>query len=257
MFRWCFALVVVWLLADGSFPLALASSVGGRSDSSSRWRPWWAAAAAGSADSFINKLAGSQIWALKAILPLPLYQHGAGEANGVGMQFTAWICGGGCEAFLGAVSSCLAASMLLFCRWSCARSSPPLFAGGGLLIWCFFGLELLPVQGRRSDGGGSGVGGRFSATGAGSRLRVSWPRFVHRFRSRRSTAGGSCSSKASRCSPFLVRGWPAFSSSPGDAGDWEWWRVARMISFLAVVWVVQFRLFWPVCAFVLCVVLLL
>ena len=146
---------------------------------------------------------------------------------------------------------------VLFCRWSCARSSPPLFAGEELSIWWFFGLELLPVQGSRYDGGGSGAGGRSSAAGAGSRLRASWPRFVQRFRSRRLTAGGSCSSKASRCSPFLVRGWPALSSSPGDAGVWEWRRVAMMISFFAVVWVVQFRLFWPVCAFVLCVVLLL
>ena len=127
-------------------------------------------------------------------------------------------------------------------------------AAGRKVGWCFFGLELLPVQGRRSDGGTSGAGGRSSATGAGSRLRASWPMLVHRFRSRRLTAGGSCSSKAWRCSPFQVSWWPAFLSSPGD---WEWRRPSRMISFLAVVRVVRFRLFWPVCVLVLCSVPLL
>ena len=146
---------------------------------------------------------------------------------------------------------------VLFLQVELCQIFPSLVAGEVLSIWWFFGLELRPVQGRRFDGGGSGASGRFSATGAGSRLRASWPRFVHRSRSRCSSSGGFCSSKAWRCSPFLVWWWPAFLSSPGDAGVWEWRRVSRMFSFVAVVWVVQLWLFWPVCAFVLRYVLLL
>ena len=143
---------------------------------------------------------------------------------------------------------------ILLCRWGGTKSSSP--SPGGVSIWCFFGSELLPTQGRRSEGGRFGDSGRSSAPGAGSRLRASRPRFVHRLRSRRSTAGGSCSSKAWRCSPFLDCWWPALRSSPGVAGDREWRRASRKISFFAVVWVALFRLCRPVfvicCVFVLC-----
>ena len=205
-------------------------------------------------------LAGEVVAAVKQIVFVPgLLPHSAGAGSGAGGDFSGWLfrscrcwrvtpaslAGRGGEGRSESVGVLAAAWWWWFLVFGCAllwllrclhRPSPAgrggeggsagdavLRAAAGRKVgWCFFGLELLPVQGRRSDGGTSGAGGRSSATGAGSRLRASWPMLVHRFRSRRLTAGGSCSSKAWRCSPFQVSWWPAFLSSPGVAGVWEW-----------------------------------
>ena len=194
------------------------------------WSSWWARRCGGG-DRLLEFLSLGLFFVLvRFLLSLP---------------WRCWGCGGAGPA--GVVGSCCC----LYRRWPrfsvrpwwrgekglrflvfvAARffSGRPWWRGGmrrsGLLVsWSAspagfgpFGLDLLPVQGRWSDGGGSRAGGRSSATGAGSRLRAFWPMFVHRFRSRRSTAGGSCSLKAWRCSPFQVCWRPAFLSSPGDA----------------------------------------
>ena len=132
---------------------------------------------------------------------------------------------------------------------------PAVVARGEGVAKACFGSVLLPVQGRRSEGGCSGAGSRSSASGAGSRSRTPWPMLVQCFRSRRLTAGGSSSSKAWRCSPCWVWWSPAFLPSPGVAGVWEWRQASRRFSSFAVVLDVQFRLFWR--AFVICNVLLL
>ena len=111
-------------------------------------------------------------------------------------------------------------------------------------VWLrsFLGSDLTPVQGSWIDGGRSGAGGPYlrlllpdREVGA-SRLMV-----VHRFMSRRLTAGDSRFLKAWWCSSFQVWGRAAFFFSAGDAASRERRRVLWWLSFSAVAPVLRIR----------------
>ena len=95
-------------------------------------------------------------------------------------------------------------------------------------LWAMFrsvrGSGWSPGQGGRSDGGGS------AAFAADLEAAVLWPMVVHRVRSRRSSAGDSCSLKAWRCCLSRVRRRLGFFCSAGGVGDAGWIQALRWFS---------------------------
>ena len=140
------------------------------------------------------------------------------------------------------------------CRWSSSPASllwPAEVARGvvfaGVLaarmvdLRSFFGLDLSPVQGCWIDGGRSGAGGPFLRLFLPDQEEgASRPMVVHRFMSRRLTAGDSRCLKAWRCS-FQDWGRVAFFFSAGDDAGRERRRALRWFSFSAVALVLRIR----------------